>query len=102
MRFHDLLGTVVVHHRLQRAVDLDDFVDTGTSLEAGMATLWTADIAIKNHRLGMLDRELLAFDRIGFVGLLAVRAQRAHQALRHQADQRGGQQKRFHAHVAQP
>src|SRR5882757_3854653 len=99
--FQNLLGSIVVDQRLQAAIHLDDFMDAAASLVTGMTAQRAPDRLVQGHVLALRYAQLLQLAHARCIRLLALPAQRAHQALSHQAHQRGRQLVRFHAHVAQ-
>ena len=101
MRAQRLLGGAIVNQPAQFVADHQQFVYAG----AAAITRAIAHGAALRRVKGSVSRgeaERAQLRRIGDEGLAAFHAQPAHQALRHHADQAGGEQERLDAHVHQP
>src|SRR6056297_2815672 len=97
-----LFALPLVNHRLHALIHRDEFIDAAAPAIAAAVAGRAADgVVDARFRIrGETEDAPLAFTR--WSRLPAVLAQGAHEALGDNAEQAGGEQERFYAHVAQP
>ena len=94
-----VLGGFVVDHGAHLVVDDDELVDAGAAAEAAAAPGPGRYSVGEGSSGSKPEQAALVF--AGLEGLLVVRVERAHQALRDHADEARRQQEGLDAHVAQ-
>ena len=101
LRQHLLLAGGFMNHQPQLIIDLDQFVNAGTTAISGVLAAAATHRPVDQLAVDRLLAQQLPLCRRGLYAMPAVLAQQAHEALRHHRNQAGGQQEGLDAHILQ-